>query len=64
MNFAKAFDSVNHRIFLLKLQHYGARGNATRLLKSFLTNRMQYIESNEQTSKMLPITTGEPQGSV
>ena len=61
---AKAFDSVSHRILLSKLEHYGVRGNAIRLIKSYLTNRMQYIESNEQTSKMLPITIGVPQGCV
>ena len=64
MDLAKAFDSVSYRILLSKLEHYGVRGNAIRLIKSYLTNRMQYIESNEQTSKMLPITIGVPQGSV
>ena len=64
MDLAKAFDSVSHRILLSKLEHYGVKGNAIRLIKSYLTNRMQYIESNEQTSKMLPITIGVPQGSV
>ena len=60
MNLAKAFDSVSHRILLSKLEHYGVRENAFRLIKSYLTNRMQYIESNEQTFKMLPITIGVP----
>ena len=64
MDLAKAFDSVNHQILLSKLEHYGARGNAIRLLKFYLTNKMQYIESNEQTSKILPITIEVPQGSV
>ena len=64
MDFTKAVDSRNHRILLSKLEHYGVRGNAILLLKSYLTNRMQYIESNQQTSKMLPITIGVPQGSL
>ena len=64
MDLAKAFDSVSHRILLSKLEHYGVRGNAIRLIKSCLTNRMQYIESNEQTLKMLPITIGVQQDSV
>ena len=64
MDFAKAFDSVNHEILLSKLEHYGVRRNATRLLKSYLTNRMQYSESDEQTSKMSPITIEVPQGGV
>ena len=64
MDFAKAFDSVNHRILLSKLEYCGVRGNAINLLKSYCTNRMQYIESNEQTLKMLPIAIGVPQGGV
>ena len=63
LDLAKAFDSVSHRILWSKLEHYGVRGNAIRLIKSYLTNRMQYNESNEQTSKMLPITIGVPQDS-
>ena len=64
MDLAKAFDSVSHRILLSKLEHYGVRENAIRLTKSYLINRMQYLDSNEQTSKMLSITIGVPQGNV
>ena len=64
MDLAKAFDSVSHQILLSKLEHHGVRGNAIRLFKTHLTNRMQYTESNGQTSKMLPITIGVPQGSM
>ena len=64
MDLAKAFDSASHRILLSKLEHYGVRENAIHLTKSYLINRMQYLDSNEQTSKMLPITIGVPQGNV
>ena len=31
------------------------RGNSIVLLKSYLKNKMEYIENNEQITKMLPI---------
>ena len=37
----KAFDTVDHRILLRKLDHYGIRGNTLRLLGSYLENRKQ-----------------------
>ena len=61
----KAFDSVNHKILYDKLEHYGVRGQPLQLLKSYLSNRMQYISANDNyCSSMIPITCGVPQGSI
>ena len=38
----KAFDMVNHGILHRKLYAYGIGGSMYNLLKSYLTNRMQY----------------------
>jgi exonuclease III len=65
----KAFDCVDHKILLNKLEFYGITGNANKLLKSYLTERYQRVTirnkaSNTYFSKWNKITKGIPQGSV
>ena len=60
----KAFDTVNHRILLSKMEHYGIRGCALEWFKSYLSNRKQYVFVNGSNSNLLPINCGVPQGSV
>ena len=60
----KAFDTVNHDILLMKLQHYGIRNNMLSWLKSYLTDRKQFVSFNGQNSETLATNCGVPQGSV
>ena len=64
MDFQKAFDTVNHEILLKKLHHYGVRGNAHQLLKSYLTGRKQRTKIDSLVSDLANILWGVPQGSV
>ena len=43
LDFSKAFDKVAHEKLLLKLHHYGIRGDTLKCLKDFLDNRKQAV---------------------
>ena len=64
LDFQKAFDTVNHKILLSKLEHYGIRGMPLKLFQNYLMNRTQFVEINKKSSDVLPINYGVPQGSV
>ena len=64
VDLAKAFDTVNHAILCNKLTYYGFRGKFNELIKSFLSNRKQYVSINGFNSENLNINCGVPQGST
>ena len=65
----KAFDCVNHKVLLTKLEFYDITGSHYSLYKSYLTNRFQrallYNEAGTTiTSSWAKTEQGVPQGSV
>ena len=64
IDLSKAFDTVNHKILLGKLEHYGIRGNALHLLESYLSDRKQFVQIDKSKSTTRSISCGVPQGSV
>ena len=63
IDLSKAFDTIDHKILLDKLQHYGIRGNVLSLLKSYLSNRKQCVSALGEISDQLNVIYGVPQGS-
>ena len=64
LDFAKAFDTVNHQILLDKLHYYGIRGNALKWFQSYLEDRQQCTEIGNTQSNLDYIKCGVPQGSI
>ena len=64
IDLSKAFDTLDHKILLKKLDNCGIRGIANDLLKSYLSQRQQFTHFNGENSDKENILFGVPQGSV
>ena len=60
----KAFDTVDHTLLIKKFSYYGIRGIASKFLKSYLSNRNQYVKYKDYESNKQEIVCGVPQGSI
>ena len=64
LDLKKAFDTVDHRILLCKLEKYGFCDGSLEIMKSYLTDRLQCVEYKGVTSSLKHVKMGVPQGSI
>ena len=64
IDFAKAFDSVNHRLLCLKLAASGIHPSIVEWIRDFLTDRTFRVRLGDSLSEPAPVSSGVPQGSV
>lgn len=72
LDMSKAFDSVSHSLLIEKLNSYGISGKELTLIKSYLEDRQQYVETKHICGNSVVITNSMtrgvaysvPQGSV
>ena len=60
LDFAKAFDKVDHSVLLAKLERYGIGGNAFRWIKEFLLQRKQAVVLEGRKSSFQHVLSGVP----
>ena len=64
LDFARAFDKVNHKILMEKIINHKIKGKIAKWLKEFLTNRKFKVVANNSMSEEEDVTSGVPQGTV
>ena len=64
LDLKKAFDTVDHKLLLKKLEYYGVEGVELKWFESYLTNRTQRVLYKNKISKARKVTCGVPQGSI
>ena len=64
LDLSKAFDTVNHKTLLQKLESFfGFRGTSLKLIENYLTDKYQPTKIGEARSSLRKVDCGVPQGS-
>ena len=64
LDYAKAFDKVDHKLLLRKLRLYGIHPKIVKWIESFLSDRKQSVVVDGYHSFLSLILSGVPQGTV
>jgi len=64
IDFSKAFDTIDHGILLEKLYQLNFSHDSIEILSSYLRDRYQYVQIDDQRSSCSPMNFGVPQGSI
>ena len=64
LDLTKAFDTVNAKILVSKLNRYGVQDVALKWFANYLEDREQYVSIHGCLSAKLKVSVGVPQGSI
>ena len=64
LDYAKAFDKVDHKLLIRKLHLYGLNPKIIKWIESFLSDRKQAVVVDGHLSFLALIISGVPQGTV
>jgi hypothetical protein len=64
LDYSKAFDTIDHKILLLKMSYLGLSKSVVRFFQMYLGHRRQCAIAGNQRSDFRPVTRGVPQGSI
>ena len=64
LDFAKAFDKVDHKLLLKKVRPFGIEGKIYEWIKAFLSDRTHTVVVDGHKSRPTIVISGVPQGTV
>ena len=64
MGLSKAFDTLNYDFLIAKLEAYGFSKNYLNYIQSYLDNRLERTNGNNNFSLWKDVFSGVPQGSI